>query len=1116
VTAPGTPDTQYITRPHPLARLVAFLSWPAGALAVLWANLAAIVQAYSPLHGAGLAAAPFRFGAMAAVARILFNPLLALEALPLRSAVHWGAPPGPPSPRAVFFHRWWSFALHHALGAGARWFGYSPLVWELTLNLALFAAAWVSVIAASRSAVFVKRLPNRMATSHWATPRDLGVYRDAAARPGSLPLGTVVSGKAGPGVEIAIPFKQRFQHIEVLGTTGTGKTACVFKPWVLRDGLLNDTTRRNRAVSTVVVDIKHPDIYNDVIPYLAAQKRAVFVLAPDDPVTTMCYNPLDALDPTDTHSYLTDIQMLVRTIVENTQLAEKDVPHHRGIETQMLEQLVQFAYEAETIVTPQLLAQWEEEYFNRYMEPGQRIPRIRSLPFIALLCRLGTDTFLKFVSSIQTDPRIPDKWAARFAQEKTRTKADVTETLKALQRRLAPFLAPAVARITQYSHFRLETIGLVPTTLIISPPSYGSEAVQAFSALIITQLIQILTRLARRSRGIRLPVPVMLYLDEILNQVRIPGLDNSVATLRQYGIGIVLGLQNHSGMFTLYGKDTSSKILDNLTTTIVFGRNMKPDQAEEAERILGMTTTIAHSASSSDRGESLSEHVVKRPLMLSNEISKMAPFQAIVRLEGGHVTRVRMPVMPRRDPETGSWAYEPVEGADVKTACAPLVQFIEELEASGQVDRRFMEPQRSRLRKAGLPDFLMLLTRLDGLGIPPELQPPPLPKGLLILPSQGQADGTQAAASQTGPLEAEIELQKIVEEAARMASRDETPASSNGQQAPASGTPVSVGASSGHAGAGRTGAGPDASAATSPAQAATKPAGPAQDAPAMAQGTAPQGRTIDPERVMDEVRGMYNALLVRRDLMPHTFSPVAWRITGHSAAALAVRTEVIMAYARRRSVTPDRLLSVWQRAGLSAGPARVQADGATHSVVLLTPQAVREDRLVPSLRAKMEAWPTLPASAVRAAPQAAPPPHRPPAASAQADRAAPQREPVECDPEAVLGDVIRWARERRDSLAAPGRDPLGQWDAVVGETPVLLIRGAAVWRIIGQRTRDVRSVLRAWKEAGVLITSDVPSDSVENRFTVIIRAQDGTQLQRGTRYVALRWDELERRGLSRS
>ena len=634
---------EYLDLPDWRATWAWRLGWCTLPVFVLWVNLAWIAAGVWPTFG-GPVTALFRVGALWTLGRILLNVPAWLDL---------GRPGGffshTPSPLHVWWLHWWTLASRFSIGG--------PMLYHtVTVNIVLATFYLVAFGVWSNHLRQHRATDARPGTSHWAPADKLRPYIAAVREAGALPLGRIRAPACRAGAVIALPPMRRFAHIGVWGVTEAGKTTGVYKPFLVTDAGLNDRTRPFGAMSSVAIDMKHPDLYDTLAPYIAPLPRRFYVLAPGSPDVSMSYNALDHLDPNDTEAYKSDVDALAFAIVENTVFAHKDVPYYRAMETRLLQYLIQFAVEADGALSPEQL----HVLFAAHLLRGQRMPSVRSFPFLALLSALGRDEFFAVVHGAITDPEQPDLWVQRVKQFYELPKHDVTGLLHGLQRRLGAFALPEVAKVSVHNpRLRLDTLGMQPTTLIIGMQTVNTETIQTYSALILTQLIQQLVRLADRSPGRRLPVPVTIYLDEIANAARIPTLEDNIATLRDKGIAFVLGLQDDSGLRQRYSEEAARKIIANLNTKIVLGRNLDTFQAEDVVRRAGETTILTHSASGNALGESRSLHAARRGLVTVDMLRRMEQYEALVFLQEGYVTKTRLYPLPRRDVTDGGVAPRP-------------------------------------------------------------------------------------------------------------------------------------------------------------------------------------------------------------------------------------------------------------------------------------------------------------------------------------------------------------------------------------------------------------------------------------------------------------------------
>jgi type IV secretion system protein VirD4 len=109
-------------------------------------------------------------------------------------------------------------------------------------------------------------------------------------------------------------------------------------------------------------------------------------------------------------------------------------------------------------------------------------------------------------------------------------------------------------------------------------------------------------------------IPVTLFLDELANVGKIPGLEIEIAVVRGRNIALVLGLQSYSQLFKLYGERAGQVILDNCSTKI-FLSGLIGDAAEDVSRTLGERTI----------SETVDERTIKtqRRLLYSDEIRQI-------------------------------------------------------------------------------------------------------------------------------------------------------------------------------------------------------------------------------------------------------------------------------------------------------------------------------------------------------------------------------------------------------------------------------------------------------------------------------------------------------------
>jgi hypothetical protein len=588
-------------------------------------------------------------------------------------------------------------------------------------------------------------------------------------------------------------------------------------------------------------------------------------------------------------------------------------------------------------------------------------------------------------------------------------------------------------------------------------------------------------------------VPVTIYLDEISNTARIPAIEDNIATLRDNGIAFVLGLQDDSGLQQRYGEEAARKIVANLNTKIVLGRNLHIAQAIETARLAGETTILTHSASSGDRGSSENQHPARRGLVTSDQIRRREQYEALVFLQEGVITKTRLFPFPPRDPATGEWIL--LYGSRREQALYhALRQKLETLAFDGRLARPHLTLRRSATTNGAdgtFPVWPIYRLRhrdlsLDGtLGpltpsnIPSLPRVPPEPAGKSVaMPEPCPADEGPKAAPLAEQAQAAVDVQD-----------KDLPSSSDSEASPSPAPPPTETDKASPSGRGE---------AASPV------------APPSVQGSD--------ANALSEMTGFFRSIARRKITVPEcerNSAPAGWQITLPEGPFVLVRHAFTLAYGERRRTNPHDILDRWRTAGLiAASHVDVTVEKPPIRVLAFTPLAV--SRFIPAIRDEISTWPRLGRSQIHGlhSPAAEPAPVGTPL-PAQGRSVTPEPSfrttaPLRNNPDDALAAVIAWIQANRVALCAPERSEFGQWEAKSRGVPVLLVRTTHVMRTLFSRRFDARAVLTAWRDQGTIV-------ALPNRFTVYMRAGDGEQANRrsGKTFMAFSWEALERAGLQR-
>src|SRR2546426_8315198 len=533
------------------------------------------------------------------------------------------------TPYQRWCRQWWRTFDTWTRGPGGTFFGATML-----LMAAAGAAAYL--VALKR---LVPRGPARRRTTTYATVDELrpylrprGTSPEAMLRSGALPLGRTVSEDGrGRSADLWIPLPYRRQHIWVLGVTGVGKTSGIIKRWLASDALL-DGVHAPVRMSTVAVDVKDPDLWEFAAPVAMRYDRRVIRWSPLSP-DSMGHNFLDYV-----HSVGDTVDMAETILSNDTEYNRKD-PFWRQTELNMLATTLQFVCEepADRLM-PDLLREKLQNILGV-------VPPPRSLAFILGLSHLHPSEFMAYTGRVDGDRTI---WRDRFPKVFQARDDKTIGAWQGLQNVLVIFRDPDVIAATSRSDFPLSVVARQPTTLVIGLPRKPGSRRQVLTALFLRQLLQTLDDIARERQAGELQVPVTFLLDELGVLGLIPTFQNFVATYRDMGVSFVIATQDRAQLIDVYSEEKADAIIANLHTRIVFGRDLRPEQAEDICRALGETIVPEPGVQYEHknpltvvrRGTRMTYQV--RRLLEPNELRALPEFRAVAVLPGDVKVQVEL------------------------------------------------------------------------------------------------------------------------------------------------------------------------------------------------------------------------------------------------------------------------------------------------------------------------------------------------------------------------------------------------------------------------------------------------------------------------------------------
>ena len=199
--------------------------------------------------------------------------------------------------------------------------------------------------------------------------------------------------------------------------------------------------------------------------------------------------------------------------------------------------------------------------------------------------------------------------------------------------RLAPFDIKELRELMESDELELDTLGDRKTALFIIT-SDTDPTFDFVTAMIVSQLFNLLCTKADDEYGGRLPVHVRCLLDEVAN-ITIPNLERLISVLRSREISACLVVQAQSQLKAIY-KEHADTIIGNCDTTLFLGGKEKTTLKEISE-VLGKETIDSFNTSENrgrDVSHGLNYQKLGKELMSQDEIAVMDGGKCILQLRG--------------------------------------------------------------------------------------------------------------------------------------------------------------------------------------------------------------------------------------------------------------------------------------------------------------------------------------------------------------------------------------------------------------------------------------------------------------------------------------------------
>jgi type IV secretion system protein VirD4 len=229
----------------------------------------------------------------------------------------------------------------------------------------------------------------------------------------------------------------------------------------------------------------------------------------------------------------------------------------------------------------------------------------------------------------------PDSFPVR-QYRKFKLAAGVTakSILISVASRLSPFDIAELRTLLSRDELRLDFLGREKTALFIvlsdTDPTYSFLA-----ALLLAQILDLLTDQADLNLTGKLDLPVHLMLDEFANLGILPNFEKTISTIRSRDISATMIIQSLGQLQAIYNR--RSEIIMDCCDSVVFlgGRSVKT--TKEIAEMAGQTT-VDHQAISQSKGASgnfsTNDQILGRALINSAEIAQMKRDECLVLISG--------------------------------------------------------------------------------------------------------------------------------------------------------------------------------------------------------------------------------------------------------------------------------------------------------------------------------------------------------------------------------------------------------------------------------------------------------------------------------------------------
>ena len=494
--------------------------------------------------------------------------------------------------------------LHLTNGISAAFANPLPSLHPFDLCVGVVGAAAVRLIVYSKGKNAKKyRKGEEYGSARWGTAKDIAPYIDPKFENNILLTQTERLTMTGRPKD---PKTARNKNVLVIGGSGSGKTRFYVKP-----NLMQCFPTSDYPTSFVVTDPKGTLVLETGQMFQRAGYR-VKILNTINFSKSMKYNPFVYI-----HSEK-DVLKLVNTLIANTKGEGEKSAEDFWVKSERLfyTALIGYIwYEAPA----------EEMNFTTLLEMINASEAREDDP------EFQSPVDLMFERLEEKDPEhFAVKQYKKFLLSAGKTRSSILISCGA---RLAPFDIKELRELMESDELELDTLGDRKTALFIIT-SDTDPTFDFVTAMIVSQLFNLLCTKADDEYGGRLPVHVRCLLDEVAN-ITIPNLERLISVLRSREISACLVVQAQSQLKAIY-KEHADTIIGNCDTTLFLGGKEKTTLKEISE-VLGKETIDSFNTSENrgrDVSHGLNYQKLGKELMSQDEIAVMDGGKCILQLRG--------------------------------------------------------------------------------------------------------------------------------------------------------------------------------------------------------------------------------------------------------------------------------------------------------------------------------------------------------------------------------------------------------------------------------------------------------------------------------------------------